>query len=101
MEEIYQRYLKKKDMLEKLMQDDCVYMVWYRAFQRSQDDYAKLRRFLPRKARDTLYRYAECGRMMAERAVCIACLCMEFSEDIPKDMEPIFMREAYEKEGRI
>ena len=67
--------------LMQIAEQDEIYIVWKKSYQESSEKFARYMRWCPKKIRSFLYGYAECGRMMMQRMVNLACKCMEFPDE--------------------
>lgn len=72
---------EKWERLEQLAKQDEAYMVWKNSYNEFAGKFHRFIRWCPRKVRNYLCGYAECGRLMLQRMVNLACEHMEFTEE--------------------
>ena len=71
----------KWDRLVELAKDDLSYTVWSKSYEECAPKFKRFVKWCPRKIRNYLYGYAECGRMMMQALVNVALDRMEFKEE--------------------
>ena len=71
---------EKWNRLEQLAQKDEAFMVWEKSYRTFSPKFHRFIRWCPRKIRNYLSGYAECGRLMMQRMVNLACEHMDFPE---------------------
>ena len=67
--------------LLKIAEQDNIYQVWARSFEDCKDAFAQFAATQPEEIRNMLYGYADCGRMMMQKMVNLACEHMVFPEE--------------------
>lgn len=72
---------EKWNRLEQLAEQDETYLVWKNSYDEFAPKFNRFLRWCPRKIRNFLCGYAECGRLMMQRMVNLACEHMEFPEE--------------------
>lgn len=76
--------MQEDERLRRLQQaagQDEVYMVWKNSYHESVEKFDRFIKWCPRKVRNFLCGYAECGRLMMQRMVNLACIYMEFPDE--------------------
>ena len=58
-----------------------IYQVWANSFVACQEAFAAFASTQPEDVRNMLYGYADCGRMMQQRLVNLACEQMRFPDE--------------------
>ena len=72
---------QKQKRLLTIAQEDRIYCTWEKSFESYRDTFIHFADTQPEEIRSFLYGYAECGRMMMQRMVNLACKCMEFPDE--------------------
>lgn len=67
--------------LQQIAEQDEIYLVWKNSFEDFTPQFGKFVKWCPKKIRNFLYGYADCGRMMMQRIVNLACEHMEFPDE--------------------
>ena len=67
--------------LQKIAEEDEIYQAWAKSYGDCKDAFAQFAGSQPEDVRNMLYGYADCGRMMMQRLVNLACEKMVFSEE--------------------
>ncbi len=61
-----------------LAEQDEIYLVWKRSFEMCEEPFREYLKACPEEIRKILCGYADCGRMMCQRVVNLACKHMDF-----------------------
>ena len=69
----------KHEMLYALAEQDSSYKLWKKCFEDCVWSFCEFADNQPEEIRNILYGYADCGRMMMQRMINIACENMEFN----------------------
>jgi hypothetical protein len=72
--------IQRLDQLDKLAAQDEIYGVWKNSYDSFSADFALFANSQPEEVRNTLWGYAESGRLMEQRKVLLACAYMDFTE---------------------
>ena len=99
MKKTLQQYLDNRKFLDKLATEDAYYNIWKSVFEESSVKIKKFTKFMPKRVRNFLYGYADGGRMMLERQISIACMCMEQNGKTPKSWEAELLTEKEKTPG--
>lgn len=67
--------------LRSLAEQDTVYQAWANSFADCRDAFTAFASAQPEDIRNMLYGYADCGRMMQQRLVNLACEHMHFPDE--------------------
>lgn len=73
---------EKQLRLQKKARQDGIYRLWQDVFLSSQEDFREIADHQPDEVRKILWQYAESGRLMQQRLVNLACMYMDFSEEV-------------------
>ena len=71
----------RREKLYDLADKDMVYQVWANSFADCRDAFAAFASAQTEDVRNMLYGYADCGRMMQQRLVNLACEHMRFPDE--------------------
>ena len=71
----------KTERLYALAEQDHIYNVWMNSYEDCITPFKSFAQDQPDEIRNFLYGYADCGRMMMQRIINIACDTMEFIEE--------------------
>ena len=85
MEKWWQQYVDKRKRLDKLAEEDRYYRLLRKDVEDASEKFHKFASFMPRYVRNFLYGYADGQRMMLERKLSIACMCMDENGKTPRD----------------
>ncbi len=69
---------RKQEILYELAEQDAVYNVWKKSYEACVEPFRAYVDKQPEDIQNVLYGYAQCGRMMLQRIINIACENMEF-----------------------
>lgn len=72
---------KRQAKLQKLAEEDEIYQVWAKSYRDCKEAFAQFAACQPEDIRNMLYGYAECGRLMQQRLVNLACKNMICPEE--------------------
>ena len=78
---MYDLASKRQAKVQKLAEGDEIYQVWAKSYGDCKDAFAQFVSCQPEDIRNILYGYAECGRLMQQRLVNLACENMIFPEE--------------------
>ena len=72
-------WIQKQTQLLKIAEADEIYCIWRRDFLDAQKLFQEYTDNQPEEVRNFLQQYADCGRMMNQRLVNLACMHMHFT----------------------
>ena len=72
---------QRQAQLLELAQKDNVYQVWSQSYENCRESFYQFAVSQPEEIRNMLYGYADCGRMMMQRMVNLACEHMVFPKE--------------------
>ena len=72
------RRSEREERLWKMAEQDGIYITWKRCFEECEQPFKEYADACPEEIRQILYGYAECGRMMCQSVVNLACKYMDF-----------------------
>ena len=78
---MYRLANQRQDRLLKIAETDLIYQTWALSFADCQEAFAEFAASQPEDIRNMLYGYGDCGRMMQQRLVNLACLHMVFPDE--------------------
>lgn len=99
MEKNWQEFFDKREWLDTLAQEDAYYNAWKKGFEEDSVKFHKFVKFMPKSVRAFLFGYADGQRMMLERKINIACMCMEKTDKTPQEWREEILTEIAEKKG--
>lgn len=67
-----------------LAEKDEIYLFWKNCFETSETPFKEFADNCPPEIQEILYGYADCGKMMCQRVVNIACKYMDFMDQDKK-----------------
>lgn len=73
--------VKRQKRLYEIAEGNDIYQVWARSFEDCREDFARFAKSQPEEIRNMLYGYADCGRMMQQKLVNLACENMIFPDE--------------------
>lgn len=71
----------RQEKLQKIAEGDPIYRVWARSYEDCREAFEQFVYTQPEEVRNFLMGYAECGRLMQQRMVNLACENMVFPEE--------------------
>ena len=71
----------RQQQLFQLAEKDEIYQVWAKSFEDCREAFIAFANTQPPDIRNMLYGYADCGRMMMQRMVNLACENMVFPNE--------------------
>lgn len=74
-------WIAKQRRIYVLAEDDDAYVIWKTMYLRVQKEFEEFAATQPAQIQDVLRCYAECGRIMNQRLLNLACMHMEFSDE--------------------
>lgn len=72
---------ERQNRILEIAETDMIYQVWARSYADNREAFAQFAAQQPEDIRNMLYGYADCGRMMQQRLVNLACEHMRFPEE--------------------
>jgi len=72
---------QRRRKLYQIAQQDSIYQAWARSFEDCREAFTQFANAQPEDIRNILYGYADCGRMMQQKLVNLACEHMRFPEE--------------------
>lgn len=70
----------RQQELYSIAEKDMIYQTWAKSYEACREDFTRFANRQPEDVRNFLYGYAECGRLMYQRMVNLACEHMIFLE---------------------
>lgn len=78
---MYDDNSNRQKKLQRLAENDEIYQVWANSYKDCIEAFTQFAASQPEEVRNMLYGYADCGRMMQQRLVNLACENMIFPEE--------------------
>ena len=75
---MHSKECRNRQKLDALAKQDEIYLMWKHSFADCADAFREYADTQPEDIRNMLWGYAECGRLMQQRLVNLACKYMDF-----------------------